>query len=324
MKEKRGIELSFGWIFSVIVGGMVIVLAIYAVTRITSTERNYEDSSAAQILGTLLHPLETSIESASKPGTISFPVQTRISMGCSVSGNFGEQSIRIAQRSGIGKPWQDFGVPKKITNKYIFSSANLEGEKFYLLVKPFTFPFKIGDVIVMWNEPYCFLNPPTEIEDELSSLGINESALTITGSSNLCPKNSTMVCFSTGAVSQGKRCDVSVDTAAQRVFREGRGLYYEGALIYGAIFAESSIYECEVQRMMKRGSSLAELYLTKISIISSSSSGCGSALQPMLAIYSKSAKNATSRDISNLKQIAINLDRENNNLICQLWKERMA
>ena len=62
------------------------------------------------------------------------------------------------------------GVEIPVYNKYIFSKQALEGKKFYLFSKSFEFPFKVSEIIFISNEDYCFIEPPGNIEDEISSI----------------------------------------------------------------------------------------------------------------------------------------------------------
>ena len=123
MKNKKGFEFSFGWLFAVIVGAVVIFLAIYASTSFIKQNRNIQDTFAGKELGVILSPVETSLESA-KTTEISFPVDTRVYNDCKTTGNFGSQGISIASKSGVGAQWQNPGEISRFYNKYIFSSTN--------------------------------------------------------------------------------------------------------------------------------------------------------------------------------------------------------
>ena len=78
MINKKGIEFSFNWIFSIVVGIVVIFLAIYAANSFIKTERTLQDTETVQQLQTLLNPLQTSIESTTKPSNIIFPREVKL------------------------------------------------------------------------------------------------------------------------------------------------------------------------------------------------------------------------------------------------------
>ena len=51
------------------------------------------------------------------------------------------------------------------------------------------------------------------------------------------------------------------------VEKEGKTLYYEGPLIYAALFSTPEVYECNVKRLMLRLASLCSIYRDKIKIL---------------------------------------------------------
>ncbi len=309
--NKKGFEFSFGWIFAIIVGAAIIFLAIYAAANLIKTERKIADTVAAKEFGTLLSPIETSVESG-KIAKIVFPGETRLYNECREAGNFGAQDIRIASKSGVGSEWQSPGVPSSFYNKYIFSSNVVEGREFSILSKPFNFPYKVGDLIYIWTEDYCFVNPPANIEEEIDSL--NPGNINITGFVKECKKESIKVCFTSSG------CDIDVSINSKSVRKDKQTIYYEDdALLYGAIFSDSDVYECQVKRLMKRTSELSLLYLEKSRRVSAR--GCSSAnLEGDLGFYANRTIGINSslelREIYNLNK---DLKRKNEILSCKLF-----
>lgn len=309
--NKRGFEFSFGWIFAIMIGAVILFLAIYAVTRIAGTEHKAQQSSLAKELGTLLNPLETGLEEG-KIAEIKFSEETRILNNCSNKGNFGEQSIGIMSKSSIGATWEKSGVPSRYQNKYIFSKAIVKGKEISVFSKPFEMGFKVADLMFIWsdNEKYCFVNPPKEIEEEI--LGLKPRDINITSSTRECEKGSTLVCFTGGG------CDVSVSTRTKSVVKEGKTMYYEGALLYGAIFSSPKLYECHVKRLMERTSALAELYEKKSQNLAPL--GCPSNLESDL----ESLKNMTenfdnSAKLGEIYNLAEQIKEKNHELECKLF-----
>ena len=62
--NKKGFEFSFSWMFSIIVGSVIIFLAIYAATNILKTSTIEEETKIASQFGSLLNPVETNLEDA--------------------------------------------------------------------------------------------------------------------------------------------------------------------------------------------------------------------------------------------------------------------
>ena len=173
IKNKKGFEFSFGWIFGILVGAFILFLAIYAAANLVNVMRFQGETELGKTLGTLLYPIETNLEEA-KFAQINVPQETRIFNVCKEplpSSVFGAQKLRAAVKSGIGEEWQkDPAVESTFYNKYIFS-ANMSqgGKQFYVLSKPLEFPFKIADVMMLWSdkEKYCFISPFPDMATEL-------------------------------------------------------------------------------------------------------------------------------------------------------------
>lgn len=324
--NKQGFEFSFGWLFSLLVGAAILFLAVYGVTSLVRTERMVQDTLSARQLEIILQPLETqSFEAGIRPQNISFPSDTRLLFTCNKEGVFGTETIAVASRSGIGKAWQDAGVGSTLADKYLFAEPQVEGRTFYLFTKPLHLPFKVTDLIFIWTKPYCFVQAPQQVEDDFAALGINGSSIEMATSLSACTRGSTRVCFGGGGSAFADGCDISVDVTAQRVQKEGRAVYYEGPLLYGALFSTPEVYDCVLARVMKRAASLARLYDDTSKLIARSSNGCSSALQPVLASYisavNTSDSKAVYRSLHELTLEAEQLRLAQQPLTCPLWKE---
>lgn len=312
MKNKKGFEFSFGWLFAIIVGAAIIFLAIYATSRFIQTERTVQDTKLGKQLGIILSPIETSLEEG-KITTISLPIETRIYNDCDEKGNFGSQKISTATKSAVGTEWQKPGFPSSFYNKYIFSEDVIEGNNFIVFSKPLEMPFKIADLIYIWQDTnsYCFVNPPNEIEEEILSL--QPSNINIT--QNKC-RNSINVCFN----SPDPDCEIRISTEAKTVRREfQKTISYETTpLLYAAIFSTPEIYECQLKRLMKRASELSTLYQQKSFFLAQKS--CSSNLELELSLFAEQTLSLnSSAQITNIFQNSETIRRKNNELSCKLF-----
>src|SRR3989338_4082155 len=232
-KSKRSqLNISFGWLFAIIVGAVILVLAIYGATKVIKTGQSEEQAVGAKEIGILLNPLEIGFESAiSTP--LSLRIETRIFNNCYPSGNFGKQGIQTSELSF--NRWSTPGVESNFENKYIFSkSPYTEGKKFYIFSKPFEFPFKISN-------------------------------------SNYVQKNQDKIYFE------------------------------EDALMYAAIFSDKEIYECQVERLMKRTKHLLNLYLKKeILVQKNCKSDLGSDLDLFISILENAKDYKVINEVSEL------------------------
>ena len=276
-------------------------------TKLVDVGRYDLDTITAKNLGVLLNPLETSFETG-KTTSITLPADTRIYNKCDVYGNFGNQKIQVSQKSF--NKWPEPAAAVSFPNKYIFSEDYVEGKKFYIFSKPFEFPFKVSDLIYITSsdKEYCFVNAPEDIEDELSSL--NQKNLVTEN----CSSNSVNVCFG-----RGMDCDVSVSYAMGSVEKDGEIIYFEGdALMYAGIFADKDLYECQLQRLMKRTANLALLYRDKATFISQKA-GCSTNLN--LAGLNELATNLDSSvGLNSMNYIVEDIKNKNkDNGECRLW-----
>lgn len=319
MKNKRGFEFSFGWIFAIIVGAVILFLGIYAAMNLVKGTRNTSDTFAGKELGIILNPIETSTEDFNKPTPISFPVETRVYNTCDSMGNFGSQKISVATKSNLGKPWEKPGIPSTFYNKYIFSASTIEGKSATLFAKPFNFPYKVADLVFMWsnNDSYCFVNAPDEMKEELL-LG-DVRGVNFTSSPTECKKGSKKICFSSLT---GAGCNIEVNLASQSVKKNGQTVYYYtdkgNALLYGAIFADPGIYECQVKRLMKRTAALALIYISKSESLAPR--GCSSNLEGDLSTFVNQTLSLNSTiELRSLEMNVENIGRTNNALSCKLF-----
>jgi len=310
MQNKKGdLEISFGWLFAIIAGVIIIVLAIYFSSKLIGTEQETRNAETGKEIGILLNPLETSFESA-QTTSITIPVETRINNGCSIIGAFGRQTIQLDQKSF--NEWTKTNINVFFSNKYIFSEEQVEGKKFYIFSKPFDFPFKVADLVYMTsaNEKYCFIEPPEDIKEELSNL--NQANILTED----CVGDEIKVCFNAGS------CDINVNYNLGSVEKNGETIYFDegdDALMYAGIFSEKAVYECQLKRLMLRIKTLSKLYESK-EIISEKEGCTDNSLFGDLEILNELSEGfESSEGINALEIIAENLENKNNGRRCPLW-----
>ncbi len=310
--KSRGLEVSFAWIFAIVVGALILFLALYATFNFISQGQQQTDTEVAAQLVALLSPVETGIESG-KYSQIQFNGETRVINRCSNVGVFGEQSIATQVRS-FGNEWGEEGVAIRIRNKYVFSASSEEGTVLHLFVKPLSMPYKVGDVIVATMDNYCFIAAPNDVFDELKALGMPHVSFVERRSQ--CAAGAISVCFS------GTGCGVQVDLARRAVTRDSKTVYYPDAvgqpLLYAAIFSDPDVYECHVKRLMKRAAELAEVYADKADLLQGSA--CSSDLSTELRSYAQFTRTITSSgSLGSVAREAEQLEDANNVLACRLF-----
>ncbi|MEK6908585.1 MAG: hypothetical protein AABX23_00860 [Nanoarchaeota archaeon] len=314
--NKKGIDFTFSWIFAIIAGAVILASAIYITSQLINSSDVKRDTLVAGELANLLNPVETNLED-NKYSVIEFATDTKVYNECSTDGAFGIQRLSTASKSR--DEWSEQSVRKSVYNKYIFSRKieETKNDKLNVMVNPIFAPFKIGDIISIYGQKYCFVNPTNDIEElilDLSADGKQDIGINISTNILSCPANSTKVCFDRIG------CDINVNTMSKVVSKSGKDMYYDGDnLMLGAILSDYEIYECQVKRLMKRASELAVVYSKKAIYVEGS--GCSNNLVSDLQNFILVANINNSRDfVRQVIPIAKDLERRNNELAsCKIF-----
>ena len=303
LKSKRSLEMSFAWIFAIIAGSMIILLAIYGATRFIGTAQTSQYSESAMNILNMLNPIVNGITSATST-KVDFPKETRLYLGCSMKSEFtsvfGRQTLAFSEQSNFLKKWPAPGINVSKYNKYIFSNNIEQGKTFYIFAKPFYMGFRVDDLVFLNAQKYCFVAPPTVIQNEISLLGLKN--VNYTDSIEKCKDQEVRVCFDFTL----DECDMSVYGECEDSYcgaigvydvgrvekKNGKSLYYTGNMIYAAIFSSPEIYECNIKRISGKINQLSKLYKEKISIVKSKE--CGNAVESYIDEIIYLSENLTS------------------------------
>jgi hypothetical protein len=323
LNNKQGFEFSFGWIFALLFGAVIIFLAVYMAFNIVAGERRASDVGLTKSFDTLLYPVGTGLES-NKVTQITFPVETRLMFQCNSNGDFGEQIIKTSASSSLGNKYSQNPINVKSKDKYIFAGSSIEGKDFLTFVQPLNLPFDVADLVyfISAKQKYCFIVSKTSsVGKELDNLKKNNyyfNKSVFIGDLNDCPADSNKVCFNSGA---GSNCNISI--SGNQVIKGNKIVYFDGgeignSLLYAAVFSESDYYECQVKRLNKRASELAKLYIEKQKM---SPAGCGLGLGAALETYANLTKNFnnTKNSLGDVVSLAKEIRRQNEELSCPLF-----
>jgi len=294
LKDRKAIEMGFNWIFAIIAGTFILFLAIYGASRFIETSESSLYTQSAAKLVSLFDPLETGLASG-KSSEIDFKKQTKLYFDCEERAYppFGKQTISFTEKT-FGDEYGEKGGDITIKNKYVFSEEIVEGKKLHIFSKPFFMPFKIADIIIISSENYCFYDSPEYIREDLEGLNLE----------NIYFINFSMDCSGKKVCFDGD-CEISVVENENFVLKDEQKLYYEGDLIYSAIFSE--IYECNIKRLMNKFYELGKIYLDKTEIIGRKE--CINNIGPKLANLMKDSKNLQSSEgLNNLFKDSLEIE----------------
>jgi hypothetical protein len=323
-KSKRAaIELSFSWIFAIIAGTFIILMAIYATTRFVQTSQYAQYSESAKNLGNLLNPVVNGVTSAYST-RIEFKKTTRIYLGCyETSTNsplFGRQTIAFSEESGFLKKWTNPGANITRYNKYIFSDSMEQGKKFYIFSKPFYAGYRVDDLVYLTAKKYCFVGMPDSIKEEIES--INPGNFNISNNIQTC-KDMVGVCF--GFTAPG--CNISVmpsiedpeDYSTGMVKKDDNSAlqFYGPALMYAAIFSSSGIYECNIKRLGNKIFALGQIYKEEVNLVKAKN--CNSVIPPYIENIQRLCINITSLKLKSIYTNAKLMDNENCRSDCRIY-----
>lgn len=329
IKNKKGFEMSFGVMFAIIAGAIILFISIYAATRfIIPTGQYFEYSEAAKQISNSLNPVVNGITSALST-SINFKKETRIYIGCyetsSKSPYFGKQTISFSEESGLVKKWSKPGAEISRYNKYIFSENISQGKTLFIFSKPFYTGYRVDDLVFLSMDNYCFVSAPEIVKEEIISLSIQN--INITDKVDDCKKSSTKVCFgfSTGECNISVVGDCDTDYCKNEydkgyVKKEGKQLNYYGSLLYAAIFSSPEIYDCNIKRLGKKIAELGKVYKDKIDLIEPKE--CNSVIGNDLdLIISSAEKINSSAQLLGLFEEAKSMNEKNCDAECKVYPE---
>lgn len=286
--------MTFNWMFAIIVGVVFLFLAIYGVVKFINVGESVVSTESSAELVNILNNYG-SIGSGIF-NSINFDKDVEIYFDCDFLSNrpFGMQEVRFSER-GEGIEFYD---------KYVFAEK-LEGKKIYLFSKPFELGYKVGDLVMISSEEYCFKGFPDYIKDEIDdaeNIGFGDCS-------------GVEVCFG----SSGCEIDViEIENGLGKVMKGSEELYYIDNLVFGAIFSSSENYECNVQRLKNRFNELVLIYKKKIELLEDKK--CNSKLDVKIDLM-RSKYVGSSEDLVDLKNLIDEIEEINNvqSEGCEVW-----
>ncbi len=319
MISKKG-DFNFVWLFAIIAGTAFLILAIFFAVKLGGTFKTAGDVSIAKSIEVLTDPLQAGFASSST-GKISFQVNSQIIPTC-YDTNFGYHMFSVITESDALKNNPPTPVEIKIPNKYIFAQEDF-GKDYYVFSKKFELGFPVTDLLFVSTKEYCLVNAPKRIKDEI--LGLNLKSLRVQDNiNNTCSDETIRVCFG-----YGEGCNMTIsgncfdNNYCEDQFETGfiqkgtQSLGFSGNLIYGAIFSDQYLYECNVKRLLYRTSQIAEVYHEKANLMDAR--GCNTLLNTDLTSLSQITINATSQDLPVLFKIGKQLANKEDKEACGLW-----
>lgn len=300
--EKRG-AIDFTTLVAIIIGAAILIIVIYGTIRGVSKQGYQSNSAAAKELENLLNPLQAGFADCKK-GEISFNERVDIKNVCE-NYSFGESKLSL---KSYGED-ELYGVAVGTSSNYVFSKAKMDAETLYTYSCSFNFPYKVADYIVLIPDSidYCFEGASEDVKELLE------------------PFDYPTVYFEDCEddlenfvqVGSGGTIDVislESDLAYGYVVKGDDKLYFVKDTLIPAIFSDSSIYNCVLERLLYRDSILANLYAEKGYLMNLRD--CSNSMSSNLQLWKNQLGSSS---LGNLFDMSVELDKLNDGASCRIW-----
>jgi hypothetical protein len=255
---RKKAQSEYAWIFSLVVGAMILFLAIYAASKLFTTSKYLAESEILRSFDNILNPFSSlgSIATLALSKEIKMPYELEMNFSCDSSKEIQTLAIRIIEKRDIG----EWTKPYTIKNKYVFSEKNLRGKTIWTFSKAFILPWRVDDMIYIISNDYCFIdaNIPRNVMNELEM--INSSSIRVLPEDSC--ENAITVCF-TGD------CNISIDYNSKSLTKPGQSQTYflDDASMYAAIFSHKDIYDCNMKRLLSRASIQSTILMNEANVL---------------------------------------------------------
>jgi hypothetical protein len=268
-KVRKSQLSSFAWIFSIIVGAVFFFLAFFFITQYgKKTAEPQREAIVESGISVLVEPFSAIGSLVEAQGSVlEFPPETYVEFGCNVDGDYSEIKARSTKE-------RTFSLIKKAYDKYIFSSAiaTKGKENYFAFSMPLKDPFYIATPVIIVTNNYCFVSLPSyEMEEELKAISEKINLTKYRFNFTDCPPGYLKVCGDTST----SGCDISISSLPACGGKCGYvgGKFWWGDLVYPAIFADSDVYNCNLERILERMKTLADIYLNKTAMLEGCNTG---------------------------------------------------
>ena len=229
-QNKRGISIIFNWIFSLIVGVVILSFLIYFAVQNTDLFGKVTAKVVAEELDILFSGYETTKTSSS----LDFGREVKLGFEC----KNGKQNFEVNGKGGT-----------KVWGKIIFAPKEIETNKIKILTESWNVPFRVGNFIYIWDE-----NEVGDIENFESLNGVQKDPSRI---GNLpCSDNTKQIYYD----------DFNGDYIGKVCFGDGNGeVFYGKALLLGAILTEDyETFSCLNEIAKDKFNLMEEIYKEKM------------------------------------------------------------
>ena len=300
--EKRG-AIDFTTLLAIIVGGAILILAIYGAIKYGNTHSYQSNSAAAKELENLLNPLQAGFADCKK-GELNFNTRVSIRNTCN-NYSFGESKLSL---KSFGED-EIYGVSVCSSSNYVFSKSEFNTKKLYTYSCNFNFPYKVADYVVLIPDSidYCFEKSSEDVKALLEPFDYP----------TIYTENCADDFENFVQVGDGGTIEIVVledDLGYGYILKGEDKIYFVKDTLIPAIFSDVSIYNCVLERLLYRDSILADLYSEKGYLMNLR--GCSNGMSSNLQSWKNQL---VSSNLGTLFDFSMELDKLNDGASCRIW-----
>ncbi|MEM2173444.1 MAG: acid shock protein [Candidatus Pacearchaeota archaeon] len=297
---------SFAWIFSLIIGAVILFFAFFFVTQYgKQVAKPTKEVSVESGINILLEPFSEVGSLVEAQGTaLEFPADSYTEFGCNANNDYSEIKWRNRKE-------KTFSIIKQVPDKYIFSKPLITTQKetFFAFSMPLKDPFFIATPVIIVDGKYCLTNLPYQYRTKLEEI-----------SKDIISKTKSAINF-TNCPSDYYKIDIGC-SACNYGFVDGKPWFSD--LIYAAIFSDFDTYNCNLDRILARAKILASIYKTKAQLLRNKGCTIGNiegALDSFITAIDTFMKSKTGNNLGSLYNSIVQLRNINAGLVadCKLF-----
>src|SRR3989344_4005994 len=284
-KNKKGFEISFSWLFSIIAGMSIFLFLVWFAVQQTDLFGNLTAKVAVEELDIAF----TGFKSNLVGSKLEFGKEIELEFKCDTS-TLDEERMFVNGIAG-----------KKLKGNIVFAPSLMESNEFRLFTAGWNVPFRVTNFIFLnSNKDLLNLNDMSEdfgdipgiFNDGTNSVPFQIFQTTLSGS---CPAEKTIY----------YQIDLDTGEAFGTICINGNPHpYYGTAFVYAAIFADSKNFVCIYDNAIEKFNVMKEIYLEKLKVVGGCSLEKGNIRDALEQL------NLRNLDISRIK---INEIEDNNN-----------
>lgn len=241
--NKRGFEVAFSWIFAIIAGISIFLFLSWFAVRQTDLFGVLSAQTATEELDIAFTIVRDNLVSTK----LEFKRDVKLEFKCD-DNTLGEEKVFINGKAG-----------KKLKGNIVFAPNSLNGNTFELFTVSWNAPFRVANFILLNSngDTYNLISAPVDLKlpDNFNFYGGDKKIEFYNGLSDYCSASGVEIYYEK---------DLDLDEYYGTICIGRRNYNFVGdAMIYAAIFSDSSNFGCLYNKALEKYSNMKNVYLEK-------------------------------------------------------------